>query len=354
MEYIPAWENGAYFPPTKSKPIRILPFTTHVLRECISPDASDETLIGYFPGRSFYGVFLDPASADEIRQSLDVLRAVRNAHELLKGGSKLIDEEDTVAEERAGRILAVMNEASGMNVQIGKGFCDELNPEESIPQCHILHCSVFMSSNYYRWVKARIEAYEGVARLFRAESIFYLNVANSIETEETASGGLVTIDVYGTLSLLSDWDDWLDLHAQDLPSTGPSGLEAIAGLLHLADTLATIHLVTSVPVVDHCSLWRPTAGDSLTDFWLKMYDVSGSDDYVIGRCEVCDRLFVGTSKNKRGHKACLNRQRVKLSRARKYAKLIEAGVSPEEASKQASISAETARGILHDLGFADE
>lgn len=354
MDYIPAWDNGVYFPPTKSEPIRILPFTTHVLRECISPDASDETLIGYFPGRCFYGAFLDPASADEIRQSLDVLRAVRNAHELLKGGSKLIDEKDAVAENRASKILELLNEACGMNVQLGRGYCDELNPEESIPQCHILHCEMSMSSNYFRWAKARIEAYEGAAQLFRAESIYYLNVDNNIETEETAFGGLVTIDVYGTISLLSDWDDWLDLHVQDLPSPGPSGLETIAGLLHLADTLATIHLVTSVPIVNHCSLWRPTAGDSLTDFWLKMYDVSGSDDYVIGRCEVCDRLFVGTSKNKRGHKACLNRQRVKRSRARKYAKLIEAGVSPEEASKQASISAETAKTLLRDLNLADE
>ena len=211
-----------------------------------------------------------------------------------------------------------------------------------------------MSSNYYRWTKARIEAYEGAARLFRAEPIYYLNVGNNILVEEADNGGLVTIDVYGTQSLLSDWDEWFDLHEADLPSPGPSGLETIAGLLHLADTLATIHLVTSVPIVDHCSLWRPTAGDSLTDFWLKMYDVSGSDDYVIGRCEVCDRLFVGTSKNKRGHKACLNRQRVKLSRAKKYAKLIETGASPEEASKRASISAETAKAILNDLKLVGE
>ena len=351
MDYIPAWDNGACFPPTKSESIRIRSFTTHVLRECISPDASDETLIGFFPGRCFYGVFLDPASANEIRQSLDVLRAIRNAHELLKGGSNLIDEEDAVAEARASRILEVMNEASGMNVQLGRGYCDELNPEGSIPQCHILHCEISMPSNYFRWTKARVEAYEGAAQLFRAESVYYLNVANNIATEETAFGGMVTIDVYGALSLLPDWDDWFNLRAEDLPSPGPSGLETIAGLLHLADTLATIHLVTSVPIVDHCSLWRPTAGDSLTDFWLKMYDASGNDDYVVGRFEVCDRLFVGISKNKRGHKACLNRQRVKLSRAKKYAKLIKAGVSPEEASKRASISTETATALLRDLNL---
>lgn len=348
MDYIPTWDNGARFPPTSSELIRIMPFTTHVLRECISPDASDETLLGYFPGRCFYGAFLDPASADEIRQSLDVLRATRNAHELLKGGGKLIDEEDALAEKRARRILCFMNDASGMDVQLGRGYCDELNPEESIPQCHILHCELAMSSNYYRWIKARIEAYKGAARLFRGQSVYYLNISNNIETEETVFGGSVAIDVYGIQSLLSDWREWLDIHEQDLPYPGPSGLETIAGLLHLADTLATIHLITSAPIVDHCSLWRPTAGDSLTDFWLKMYDVSDNDGYVIGRCEVCDRLFVGTSKNKRGHRACLNRQRVKRSRAKQYAKLIQEGVSPKEASKRASISTETANAILQD------
>ena len=349
MYYIPLSDNGAYFPGNGQEPFRILPFGTYVLKTCMDPAVADETLTGYFPGRTFYGNFLDVASASEIRQSLNLLRAVKNAHELLRGGSELYKEEDAVAEALANQIMDIMNEADGMDISIGKGYCPELNPEDTIPQCHILTCTLSLKKNYFRWLKTRIEAYKGAAESFTLESVYYLNVANNITVADTENGGSVVLNIYGVQSLNTEWMDWLNTYEENLPWPGPSGLEIVAGILHLADTLSTIHLITAAPIVNHGFYCRPTAGDSLTNFWLKLYDVSGDGALAIGHCEVCGRLFIGTSKNKRGHEDCLNRQRVKLSRARKYLRFIQEGLSPQEAGKQASIAPETAMKILKRL-----
>lgn len=49
---------------------------------------------------------------------------------------------------------------------------------------------------------------------------------------------------------------------------------------------------------------------------------------------------------KRGHDSCMNKQRVKRFKARKYAKLIESGLSANEAARKASISSATALELL--------
>lgn len=307
---------------------------------------SDETLLGYFPGRTFYGKFLDPAMASDIKQSLSVLHSVRSAHFLLQNLSNYLNVSDDVAMKDALRILRILNEAEGMRVVFGEGYSDELNPEESVPQCHILRCEIELPKNYFLWMKDRVAAYQGAARFFPCVPVLFLNMTNRIILEEGNNGGVVHLDVYGTQSLRLECSEWLDAHEAELSSPGPAGTEALAGMLHLADTLATVHLTTSAPVVEYGVLYRPTAGDSLTDFWLKLYDITDDSSYKIGSCEVCGKLFIGSSKNKRGHKACLNRQRVKLSRARKFAELVGSGISVHEASKRASISEKSARAVL--------
>jgi hypothetical protein len=346
MHYMPAKDNGAYFPPTANERIKIRSFSAHVLRECLDPGATDETLIGYFPGRTFFGRFLAPANADEIRACLDVLRAVRTAHGLLSEIDFLLDEPDELAMDLAKEVMKLFNGGKGITVSFGEGYCESLNPEGSIPQCHVLKCEISADSNYFRWLKSRVEAYEGAAQSFRSTPVFFLNTNNRVILEELDSGGNILIDIYGIQSLKFEWDMWLEAHETSLPSPGPAGIEAIAGLLHLADLLATIHLATAAPIVEYGVYYRPTAGDSLTDFWVKMYDATGDMGYVVGNCEVCGQMFIGTSKNKRGHKACLNKKRVKLSRARKFKALLEAGASEKEASRLASISVESARGVL--------
>lgn len=346
MHYMPAQNSGVYFPPTPLEPTRIRPFSFHVLKECMEPEVGDKVLAGYFPGRTFYGALFNPASASEMRHSLGILRAVRSAHGLLGCIDALLEEEDGAAAEQAKKIIGMMIEAEGVEIELGEGYSDELNPENSIPQCHILHCEIVMPDNYFNWLRRRAGAYEGMMQLFHAEPVLFLNMRNRIIFSRGEEGGKAIIDVYGTQSLLSDWDVWFDKHRADLTLPGPAGIEVLAGLLHLADTIATMHLVTSAPTVERGEFCRSTAGDSLTDFWVKVYDPVDDGGYTVGNCEVCGRMFIGASRAKRGHKDCLNRRRVKLSRAKKYISLVESGVSVREASRQASISEESAVNVL--------
>lgn len=172
-------------------------------------------------------------------------------------------------------------------------------------------------------------------------------MSNETRLEELDGQAALRVDVYGTQSLSSDFEPWLTQYEKSLPEdTVLSGLELVAGLLHLADTLATLHLVTALPVVSHGQFLRTTADDNLTDLWLMCYDISSDADYCVGVCEVCQRLFVGTSKNKRGHRECMNRQRVARSRAKRFRTLVEDGMADDEASRAAGIASDTARAIL--------
>lgn len=158
---------------------------------------------------------------------------------------------------------------------------------------------------------------------------------------------MLRIDVYETQSLLSDFEPWLTQYEEDLSEdTVLSGLELVAGFLHLADALATMHLATTLHVISRWRFLRTTASDTLTDLWLMCFDISSDASYSLGVCEVRHRLFVGTNKSKRGHKECMNRQRVARSRARRFKKLVDGGIAEEEASKIAGISSKKARAAL--------
>ena len=164
----------------------------------------------------------------------------------------------------------------------------------------------------------------------------HAGVLDDLDVHEAA----VVVDVY-------DFEPWLTNYENDLHEDAVlSGLELIAGLLHLADALATLHLVTALSVISHGQFLRTTADDSLTDLWLMCYDIASDADYSIGVCEVCHRLFIGASKNKRGHNECMNRQRVARSRAKRFKALIETGMTDNEASKIAGIAPNKARTIL--------
>lgn len=84
------------------------------------------------------------------------------------------------------------------------------------------------------------------------------------------------------------------------------------------------------------------------------YDISSDESYSIGACRVCHRLFVRSNKSKRGHRECMNRQRAARSRARRFKKLVDAGITDEEASKIAGINPRRARAALEiDPAIAD-
>lgn len=157
--------------------------------------------------------------------------------------------------------------------------------------------------------------------VFEAELTYYLHMSSEMRLDETENGATLRIDVCGTQSLLSDFEPWLTQYEEDLPEdTILSGLELVAGFLHLADVLATMHLVTALPVISHGQFLRTTASDKLTDLWLMRYDIFSDANCSIGVCEVCHRPFIGSNKNKRGHKEGMNRRRVAKSRARRFRK----------------------------------
>lgn len=80
----------------------------------------------------------------------------------------------------------------------------------------------------------------------------------------------------------------------------PSGLELMAGLLRLADALATMHLVNALPMISRGRLLRTTASDNLTALWPMCYDILRGANYSIGVCGACYRLLIGSGKNSAG------------------------------------------------------
>ena len=352
MNYIPTGNNYVVEPGIRGCAPNWAPFTDGVFQECMGQDVPKETLGRLFPGPTFFGRFVGSSPVDEMEMALGILRATRNGHAMLEGGGGLIEGSDCEAAELAESIEQSLSVEKCVKLTRGGGYTDELNPENAIPQCHIYHCEIRTPEKYAKWLRPRVDAYHDAACMFQAEQTYYLLMSNNTRLSADAEGNVLLVDIYGGMSLTSDWDEWLNSYEARLPADITlSGLELVAGLLHLFDTLATVHLITAIPVVSHGAFIRPTAGDSLTDFWLKCYDIAADSDYVIGTCEVCHQLFIGESKNKRGHAACLNRQRVKRARARKFAERVESGMPPNLAARKSSISISTAIKMLTEMGY---
>lgn len=306
-------------------------------------------VLSYFPGICFLGPFLEPAGPDDVRAAMGVLRSVRNVHAMLDGLSSNDLAIDSTAIATATRLESALT-TPWIKLSRGGGYTSELNAEDTIPACHIYHLTMSLPSNYLKWLETRILSYNSLSAIIPADLTFYLRVSDStklVAATETA----VEMDVYGTQTLHPDYQEWLGNYEMSLADEDAlSGLELIAGISHIVDTLASMHLLTSLPIIVDGRLERRTASDSLTDLWLGCYEMPSESNYVIGSCCVCGKLFVGTSKRKRGHAACMNRARVKRAKARKFAHLIADGITEQEASRQASISPDSARMILDDLG----
>ena len=349
MDYIPKSENRVAKGRSKNGVPNWNPLTVDDLEKCLDPSTPPEQLESLFPGPCFFGRLVGPAGSDDMLSALSVLKMTRELHGVLKSGESLLGMPDAEVVAFAERIEGLVHRCGGATIARGGGYDESPDSEPTIPQCHIFAFKIDVPSVYAEWLKPRVGSYRSLGTLLEAEMTYYLHMSNEMRLEETDSGATLHVDIYGTQSLLPDFEPWLTQYEEDLPEdTILSGLELVAGLLHLADTLATMHLVTALPVISHGQLLRTTASDSLTDLWLMCYDIPSDANYSIGVCEVCHQLYVGSNKNKRGHKECMNRQRVAKSRARRFKKLVDSGVADEEASKIAGINpkkAWTALGI---------
>lgn len=349
MDYIPKSENRVAKGRSKEGIPYWDPLTVDDLEKCLDPSTPPEQLELLFPGPCFFGRLVGPAGSGEMISALSVLKMTRELHGALKNSELLFRLPDAEVTAFAERIEELVRGCGAVTIVRGDGYSDQLEGEPTIPKCHILAFKIDVPPVYAEWLKPRVGSYRSLGTVFEAEMTYYLHISNEMRLEETGNGATLHVDIYGTQSLLSDFEPWLTQYEKDLPEdTILSGLELVAGLLHLADALATMHLVTALPVISHGQFLRTTASDNLTDLWLMCYDISSDANYSIGVCEVCHRLFIGSNKNKRGHKECMNRQRVAKSRARRFKKLVDGGVADEEASKIAGINpkkAWTALGI---------
>ncbi|MDD6786172.1 MAG: GNAT family N-acetyltransferase [Eggerthellales bacterium] len=336
------------------------------LHSLLDPKVSDSVLTGFFPGCGFYGPLVGRADSADMRCALGVLALTLELHAMLCGCDALIEldpdnwylptlhrvrEVEKIANEHLGEIRAVISEHALFSIELGSGYDEKLNNEDSIPQCHILHTEVALQPVYRKWLEQRVAVYNAVAGAMRSSKSFYLHMHNQTRIVDTDGLPRLEIDVYGTQTLDEGWDRWLDEYDATVEEDAyVSALEIVAGLRHLADILATLHLSTAIPIVDKGMFGRFGSEDSLTDLWLKCYDCASDADYIIGSCEVCGRLYIGSHKRKRGHEACMNKQRVMRSRSKKFASLITSGTSLPAASKKAGISAAKAVKILKDDG----
>ena len=314
---------------------------------CLDKDAPDTTLASLFPGPCFFGRLVGTCGVDDMRATISVLRTVRGMHELLRGGSSLLGEPDSAAMDLANRIEEMVREEGSVVLRRGSGYeeVDEDDDPPRITACHIYHCEVPLSEQYSKWLWPRLDTTNALGGVILAQDVFFLKLSHQMRMEN--DGRLLVVDVYGVWSLLSDWDEWFEQYEKAIPDDVVlTGIELVAGLLHIADTLGTLHLASSVPQVSYGRLKSAAADDSLTDLWFMCYDDSEARGLVLGSCEVCGRLFVSTKKKTRGHSDCMNRRRVMRSRAKQYAIRVEGGMSPDDAAKTSSISISTAREML--------
>lgn len=316
-------------------------------KTCLDKNVQDNTIASLFPGPCFFGRLVGPCCVDDMRAATAVLRTVLGMHEMLRRGSVLLKEPDSAAMDLAERIEAMVHEEGVVALRRGSGYeeVDEDDDSLRIPTCHIYHCEVPLPEQYAKWLRPRLDTMTALGGVMLAQDVFFLKMFHQMRTED--DGKLLVVDVYGTWSLLSDWDEWFEQYEKTIPDDVVlTGIELVAGLLHLADTLSSLHLASAVPQVSYGRLESASADDSLTDLWFMCYDPTENKQLFSGTCEVCGRLFVSTKRKTRGHSDCMNRRRVMRSRAKQYAIRVEGGVSPEDAAKSSSISIAAAREML--------
>ena len=331
-------------------PIRLRPLSAHDLVVCLDESLSPEAIEEAFPPRSFFGGLGGTTDAESVLSALEVLRAAKGLHAFLEGRGSIIDArelDDTDAVSFAEGLVSI---PGAIVVTRGSGFEAAPDPRTSLPKCHIYHCVIEAPDAYGRWLKPRFDAVEQIMAIFPSYGAFNLDMTCTIGLEGDEDSRRLFIDVYGTQPLALEWNSWLgesDFVPEEVWTLSP--VDLLAGLGFLADCVANMHLVTSLPFIERGRYQRAMSRDCLSELWFMCYDDSADKDYSIGSCEVCHRLFVGSSKNKHGHAHCMNRQRVKRSRVNKFAQLIEVGEHPKDAARKAGISEKSAREALDGL-----
>lgn len=321
--------------------------TTTDLKACLEESPDEQLVDKLFPGPLFFGPFINSASSAEKLFALSVLRLSLTMHSLLVGSFS----EPTIADEPyfyegSELIESYIREDMGFDLLRGEGYTSRLNQgDNTIPKCEIWSLSIPLSESYRAWLAPRVEACNALGKLINSMRFYHLLVGQHCEITGDDNPRL-RIVIYASMSLQEKYDAFIEEYEAQENKRALNGYELFAGLLGLADALATIHLCGAMPWVTAGILEGTSELDSLTDLWMKCYDKQESGFINTGSCEVCGRLYASGNLRMRGHAPCMNRQRVMHSRARKYKALLDSGVEKKEASKRAKISSEKAESIL--------
>ena len=340
-------------------------YSEEFYRELLEGKPSDKTLAAYFLKPyydDFFGPFIRGLAVEDLYAPLEIFRTTLSIRghimgkvddpESSLGYSKMIasNEGMLAAEQDAKKLVAAIQQTLGQDLCFslsrGDGYTDELNPEGSFPQAHLLHFEARVTEKYGRWLEPRVEMYNGLGSMTDARRQAFLAATDRVLLKQEDGSRLLVIDVYGHTSLQSDWEDRLNYYSEQVAIDGIGEIEYLVGLIHLSDLLATIHLITSAAMVHLGRYEYSSTADVLTELWLRIYGDHENDNLITGVCEVCHGIFVTMNAAKRGHDSCMNKRRVKRFKARKYAKLIESGLSADEAARKASISSATALELL--------
>jgi DNA-binding CsgD family transcriptional regulator len=349
MDYIPK-ANNPVINPIKEEIGSWTPFTTDMLKRVINGNVSDQQIEKMFPGTTFFGTLCKESSSHQISQAIDVLKATLCIHSFLQQDNSILrySPEDFTdenvfnsLEETAQKLIhSLLNELKNYSIfELKTGVYDEANVQ------NLYTLTIPLSDSYTQWLRPRVKSYSNIGEVTNIIPYAFLNMGYETSFHKRKSGTVFQMKIFGRESLLESWDELFILMAKKNDNEHYY-IEKYIGLMALADFLSSIHLMTTNVQIRDGQMFRPTSGDLLTDFWFNCYDDSSDNDVIVKNCEVCNGLFITSSKTQKGHERCMNKKRVAESRAKKYLKLRAGGKTAEEAASLASISPNTAEKIL--------
>lgn len=306
----------------------------------------DEMHKGVFSG--IFGPFIHGAGFDDAKQALSVLRTTVMLHLMLHTHcpkKSIYGDPDALRLVEAAE--ALLGGQGVFFLERGPGYPLDNDPGGYESRfCKIYRCRIPLTPLYAKWLAPRIKTFASMGTLIEATPIFYLNMDQACVIEGVEEP-VLTVEICASQSLNSRFEEFLYEYEKHLPEeTNLAEYELYAGLLHLADIISSIHLLGAIPIVKDGWAARESTGDFLTHLWERVYVRDGERAIHAGVCEVCGGLFVSEKDKMRGHAACMNRQRVRRSRARKYKKALESGMTPKEASSMAKIASGTADAMI--------
>ena len=352
MDYIPK-RNNCVIKPISDGTCDWVPFTTDMLRNIMNGNAGDEQIEKMFPAKTFFGMFCELSSIDDIKDAIDVLKATLTIHNiLLREPIVLVTDPETLGVKKTflhlEDMLKPLTDALSSELLNYPNFqLKEGNPNGSSNDL-LFTLKIPLSKSYYDWLKPRVESYKAIGKITKATAYTFLNMQHNIGFCNAKANPTLKVKIYGHISLHSKWDNLADVMSECFQEQFFASEKYLA-LMFLADILASIHLMTANVEVRAKRMLRPTSGDLLTDFWFNCYDDSSDADLRIDNCEVCNGLFITNSKTQRGHERCMNRKRVMEARAKKFLFLRKDGKTEEEAAKLASINPDTAEITMRSI-----